>query len=161
MSGIATKAANSVFYKARMAAKERNEMLSSREGASEIIGIDRTRLARIELGTLVPYPEEVVLMADAYNAPELLNFFCAHECPIGKRIAQQADFEELNRMTINILNAVHDVSSVSQTILPVVADGQVTDEEMPEMERILAMLKPVVKAAAELQIWIDKRKGAQ
>ena len=60
MAGIATKAANSVFCKARMEAKEENEMLSSREGAAEVLGIDRTRLARIELGTLTPHPEEAV-----------------------------------------------------------------------------------------------------
>ena len=29
------------------------------DGAAEIIGIDRTRLARIELDTIAPYPEEV------------------------------------------------------------------------------------------------------
>ena len=152
MSGIATKAVNSVFYKARMAAKEHNEMLSSREGAAEVTGIDRTRIARIELNTLVPYPEDVVIMADVYNAPQLMNYFCTHECPIGKRIAQQADLEELNRMTINILNALNGVSSVSQTVLAVVDDGQVTDEEMPEMERVLMLLQQVGKAATETDL---------
>ena len=125
MSGIATKAANSVFYKARMEAKEENEMLSSREGAAEVLGIDRTRLARIELGTLTPYPEEAVLMADAYNAPNLMNHFCTAECPIGKRIMMQADLEQLDKMAIDILAAVHGVANVSDAVLTIVADGRV------------------------------------
>lgn len=60
----ATKAADNAFYKARIAASKCNDRLASREGASEELGIDRTRLARIELGSLNPYPEEVLLMAD-------------------------------------------------------------------------------------------------
>lgn len=73
----ATKAADNAFYKARIAASKCNDRLASREGASEELGIDRTRLARIELGSLNPYPEEVLLMADYYDAPELANHYCS------------------------------------------------------------------------------------
>ena len=52
MPKMATKAADNVFYKARMAAASWNDRLASREGASELTGIDRTRLANIELGTV-------------------------------------------------------------------------------------------------------------
>lgn len=71
MSKNATKASDNVFYRARSAASKYNDRLGSREGASEELGIDRTRLARIELGSLAPYPEEILLMAEIYNAPEL------------------------------------------------------------------------------------------
>jgi hypothetical protein len=159
MAGIATKAANSAFYKARMAARERNEMLSSREGASEVMGIDRTRLARIELGTITPYPEEVVMMADVYNAPELMNYCCTHECPIGRRIITQAGLEQLDRMTINILDAVQSVQGVNAVVLNIASDGQVTDDEIPRLQEVLQSLQKVSKAATELQIWMDKLKG--
>ena len=68
MSKFATKAAANMFCQARYEAAKTNERLSSREGAAEEIGIDRTRLARIELGSTVPYQEEVLLMADCYKA---------------------------------------------------------------------------------------------
>lgn len=61
----ATKAAHNVFYLARKEAEKRNDRLGSREGAEEETGIDRTRLARIEGGVLNPYPEEVLMMAQA------------------------------------------------------------------------------------------------
>lgn len=47
MSKPATKAANSPFYLARMEAAKVNDRFSSREGAADETGIDRTRLARI------------------------------------------------------------------------------------------------------------------
>lgn len=65
-----------MFCQARYEAAKSNERLSSREGAVEEIGIDRTRLARIELGSTIPYQEEVLLMADCYKAPELKGNYC-------------------------------------------------------------------------------------
>lgn len=56
MPKMATKAADNVFYKARIAAASWNDRLGSREGASEVTGIDRTRLANIELGTIRRLP---------------------------------------------------------------------------------------------------------
>lgn len=79
MPKMATKAADNVFYKARIEASSWNDRLSSREGAAEETGLDRTRLAYIELNTINPHPEEVVILSDAYNAPEL--------CKIAKRYA--------------------------------------------------------------------------
>lgn len=106
MAKKATKAAENNFYKARIAAATCNDSLNSREGASEQLGIDRTRLARIELGSLSPYPEEVLLMSDAYNAPELNNYFCSKMCPLGCQTVPTAELLQLDRLTIKILSAL-------------------------------------------------------
>lgn len=45
-----TKAAANEFCIARKRAASFNDKLNSREGAAEVTSIDRTRLARIELG---------------------------------------------------------------------------------------------------------------
>ena len=78
MTKIAPSTAVNEYYLARIAASKANDRLKSRDGASEETGIDHNRLKRIEMGTLTPYSEEIVLMADAYNAPELLNHYCTH-----------------------------------------------------------------------------------
>lgn len=59
MSNIAAKTSANVFYKARCEAAAHNEQLSSREGAADIMSIDRGRIYRIESGIVNPYPEEV------------------------------------------------------------------------------------------------------
>ena len=48
MSKKATKAADNMYYLARCEAAEYHDDFSCREKAAEIIGIDRTRRARIE-----------------------------------------------------------------------------------------------------------------
>ena len=59
MSNIAARTSANVFYKARCEAATHNEQLSSREGAADIMSIDRGRLYRIESGIANPYPEEI------------------------------------------------------------------------------------------------------
>ena len=103
MGKKATKAADNMYYLARSEASEHNPDLSSREKAAEIIGIDRTRLARIELDTIAPYPEEVKAMAAAYNTPELCNSYCAQECPLGKGTVKEITIEDFDRLALKVL----------------------------------------------------------
>lgn len=111
MPKMATKAADNVFYKARIAAASWNDRLGSREGASEVTGIDRTRLANIELGTINPHPEEVLMLSDTYNAPELQNHFCSHLCPLGIGTISPIELEELERVTLQLISAMKSLRS--------------------------------------------------
>lgn len=156
MAKKATKAADNIFYKARMEAAACNDRLSSREGAAEQLGIDRTRLARIELGSLNPYPEEVLLMSDAYNAPELNNYFCSKMCPLGKETIPTAELLHLDRLTIRILTALGNTEFIQRTILEIVKDGVISDDEQPRVEQILTALENVSKVALEMKLWVEK-----
>ena len=101
MSNIAAKTSSNIFYKARCDAAAHNEQLSSREGAADYMSIDRGRLYRIESGIATPYPEEIRLMADLYNAPELENYYCRTMCPLGNEMPK-AELADLDRITLRI-----------------------------------------------------------
>ena len=113
MSKKATKAADNMYYLARCEAAENNDDFSSREKAAEIIGIDRTRLARIELNTIAPYPEEVKAMAEAYNTPELCNSYCAKECPIGRGSIHEVTIDDFDRLALKVLGSLKDIDGLS------------------------------------------------
>lgn len=99
MANVTAKTSSNIFYKARCEAATHNEQLSSREGAADYMSIDRGRLYRIESGIAVPYPEEIRLMADLYNAPELENYFCRMMCPLGCEMPK-AELANLDRITV-------------------------------------------------------------
>ena len=103
MSKYATKAAGNMFCQARYEAAKFNERLGSREGAAEELGVDRTRLARIELGSVTPYPEEVLLMADIYRAPELKGNYCREMCPLGKGMPK-IENQDIDRIALRAFN---------------------------------------------------------
>ena len=156
MPKLATKASDNEFYKARLAASSCNDRLASREGASEETGIDRTRLARIELGSLNPYPEEVLLMADTYDAPQLANFYCSKMCPLGKKTVPPAEMRNIDRLTIRIITALGEANEIRDAILEVVKDGVVTGEEAPRIQAVVAALDQIAITAQELKMWVRK-----
>lgn len=96
MANAAAKTSVNTFYKARCEAATHNEQLSSREGAVDIMFIDRGRWYRIESGIANPYPEEIRLMADLYSAPELENYYCTNMCPLGGDIPR-IDVADIDR----------------------------------------------------------------
>jgi len=151
-----TLAAENVFCVARKEAAKFNDRLNSREGAAEVTGLDRTRLARIELDTITPYPEEVIILADAYNAPELRNYYCTHQCPLGMRTVPPLEMLQLDRLTITILGALGTADDIKKTILSIVEDGRITEDEKPDMDRVVAELDRISKATGELKLWIEK-----
>lgn len=156
MSQNPTKAADNAFCIARKNAAAWSETLNSREGASELLCIDRTRIARIELGSLIPYPEEVLLMADGYNAPELLNHYCSTLCPIGCRTQQKLDVAGLDRLVVKLVSAFRKDDSLGDILLDITEDGVISKEEMPQLEHVLSQLNRLEKIIGELKLWAQK-----
>lgn len=108
MSNVTAKTSANIFYRARCEAVTHNEQLSSREGAADIMSIDRGRLYRIESGIANPYPEEIHLMADLYNAPELENYYCTSICPLAGEMPK-ADLADFDRISLRVLSAFRKI----------------------------------------------------
>lgn len=157
--GKATKAQSSPYYKARIAAAAYNDDFCSREAAADTVGIERTRLARIELGLICPYPEEVRMMADAYNAPELCNYHCTTDCPIGRETVPKAEIGGLEQIAVRVYSALRTADTIREQLIEIAADGVIDDSERPTLAQISARLRRMQAAASELQIYIDKLEG--
>lgn len=155
MANVAAKTSSNAFYKARCAAATHNEQLSSREGAADIMSIDRGRLYRIESGIANPYPEEIHLMADLYNAPELENYYCTHMCPLGDG-KPKAEIENLDRIVLKALSSFRKLGSIRETLLDITEDGIISDDEKPDLEKVIASLEELETVAQNLKLWAKK-----
>ena len=155
MPKFATKAAENMFCRARYEAAKFNERLNSREGAAEELGIDRTRLARIELGSTIPYQEEVLLMADYYRTPELRGNYCREMCPLGRNMPK-IENEGLDRISLRMLSSLGKVNAAKESLLEITADGIITEEEKPELKKIIKTLDEVNEITQNLKNWIEK-----
>lgn len=161
MSKKATKAADNMYYLARTEAAEQNDDFTSREKAAEIIGIDRTRLARIELDTILPYPEEVCAMASAYNTPELCNLYCARVCPIGQGNVREVTIDDFDRLALKVLGSLKDIENIRSTLISISEDGKVNDYERKDFAGILDSLDKISANANALHLWAVKNIGDQ
>ena len=155
MANIAAKTSSNVFYKARCAASAHNEQLSSREGAADIMSIDRGRLYRIESGIANPYPEEIHLMADLYNAPELENYYCTNICPLGGEMPK-ADLADLDRISLRALSTFRKIGETKELLLDITEDGVISEDEKGDLNKVLENLGELEQIAQSLKLWVKK-----
>ena len=156
MGKKATKAADNMYYLARSEAAEGNADFASRDKTAEIIGIDRTRLARIELDAISPYPEEVKAMSEAYNMPELCNSYCARECPIGRNNVPEVTIDDFDRLALKVLGSLKDIDSLRASLIAISEDGVIEEKERPAFQEILDSLEKISTNAKALRLWALK-----
>ncbi|MBR5731682.1 MAG: helix-turn-helix transcriptional regulator, partial [Firmicutes bacterium] len=83
----------------------------SREAASELLEyISPERIEKIESGKSEPHPDEVMTMEEQYGNPELCNYYCTHECPIGMKYVPKAKLSDFSQVTIDIIAALNALS---------------------------------------------------
>ncbi|MBQ7605450.1 MAG: helix-turn-helix transcriptional regulator, partial [Firmicutes bacterium] len=67
--------------------------------------LSASRIEKIENGTLSAHPEDVLQMADVFNKPELCNYFCSKECPIGRKyVPHVKTVHDLPQITMELLS---------------------------------------------------------
>lgn len=155
MANITVETSSNIFFKARCAASTHNERLSSREGAADFLSIDRGRLYRIEKGVANPYPEEVHLMADLYNAPELRNYYCTEICPLGCDMPKVGAVD-LDRITVRALSSFKKISQTEKILLDITEDGVISDDERPALQKVLEDLGELEAITQNLKVWVKK-----
>ena len=159
MGRDATKATGNPWYEARKAAAKYDERLYSREGAAEMLGMSVSAVADAELGTSKVMPvDKAVLMADLYKAPQLINYYCLNECPIGCRHAISDKVENIDRVTVKLLRSmkVDELEEIKDKLLDIAEDGVITDDEKPDIKEVVDYLSNLSEIVSELKIAAEK-----
>ena len=159
MARGATKAVGNCWYEARMRAAQYDDRLMSREGAAELLGMSVSSVADAELGlTKVMPADKAVLMADLYNAPELLHHYCMNECPIGGCMQLSDAVNTIDRITVKLLNEVKKgkLKELRDKLLKIASDGVISDDEIADVEEVMKFVSMISKTASELKIVCEK-----
>jgi transcriptional regulator with XRE-family HTH domain len=140
----------SVYFRAR------EEAGLTRAQASEIIGtISESRLEKLETGKLTVYPEDVVDLAAAYKRPELCNYYCTHECRIGQEMVPEVTSSSLAEITLGILSSLNTLEKQKNRLVEITADGEITDDELPDFAMIQKELDRVDRILESLKLWVS------
>ena len=151
-----TKAAENPFCKARIEAAEWNEKLYSKEYAAEQLGVSVSTLSDYELGiTKCIPPDNILRMSALYNAPEIRNLYCREMCPLGCD-TPKLELEDLDRITVRTLSALSRLATSKEELLDIAADGIVSEDERPTLEKVLRNLEDVAQVAQSLKVWAEK-----
>lgn len=151
MGRISTKKDKSVYQLAR-------EALSlTREKASDLIGfISPEKIEKIENNKVNIQPEDVMAMAECYKAPNLCNYYCSQECPIGQQYVPEIQAKELSQIAIETLNSLNKMNREKERLLEIVEDGKITPDEYADFKAIKQTLDKISLSVDTLQLWIDQ-----
>ena len=125
-----------------------------REKASELLAfISEDRLERIENEKVQPAPEDVIRMSQVYNAPELCNYYCSHECPIGMKYVPSIEMTELPAIILETVASLNAVYPLTNRLIEISRDGKISEDEIPDFSNIQENLEKVSRAIEALQLW--------
>lgn len=158
----ASKAVGNRWYQARIKASKYNEKLSSREGAAEALHMSVDAVTDAELGLSKVMPvDKAVLMADLYGDVSLLNYYCLNECPIGRTLPISDETPDIDRITVSLIasNRIGEVNRIAETLLGIAEDGEVSEDELDELEKVVQNLEEISVKTSKLRNLLESEKN--
>lgn len=135
----------------------REELGLSREKASELLeSITPERIEKIESEKSLPYPDEVLTMAEKYKRPSLCNYFCSHQCPIGQEYVPEVEVKELSSIVLEMLASLNSVNKRKERLIEITADGKIDNDEIDDFIFIQDELERISITVETLQLWAEK-----
>lgn len=134
----------------------RENMEYSRAAASEKMEyISADRIEKIESEKSLPQPEEVLAMAECYKNPSLCNYYCSHECPIGREYVPEVKTKELSQITLEMLASLNRLSSKKDRFIEMTVDGEISPDEMPDFIALQEDLEKMSLIIDSLNLWVS------
>ena len=135
----------------------REAMDYTRDKAAEEMGyVSADRIEKIESEKTIPHPDEILAMASAYKSPELCNYYCTHECPIGQKNMPVLEVKGLSQIVLEMLAGLNAVNKEKERLIEITVDGEISEDEINDFVAIKEELRKIATSVDGLQLWVDK-----
>lgn len=151
MARVSTKENKNIYQLTR------EELKLSREAAGELLeSIPPDRIEKIENERSLPHPEEILVMADKYKQPELCNYYCANQCPIGQQYVPEVKIKALSQIVLEMLASLNAMNKQKERLIEITADGQISGDEIEDFIFIQEELERISITVETLQLWSEQ-----
>ena len=146
------------FYKARIASNK--DDFKNRRDTAENIYISRRRLEEIETGKREPYTDELLIMAEAYDAPYLIEHYCNHICKIGQKFGCKyvENKGDAYKATVMFIKSLKEAEQAKENILEILSDGKISKNEISMLDEAISKLNETMTDIINLKIALEKEK---
>lgn len=135
----------------------RENLALTREEASELlVTVSPERIEKIENERSLPYPDEVLVMADKYKQPKLCNFYCANQCPIGQQYVPEVKIKDLSQIVLEMLASLNSMQKKKDRLIEITVDGEISGDELEDFIYIQEELERISIAVETLQLWSEQ-----
>ena len=151
MARVSTKKNKNIYHTTR----ERLQL--TREEASELLEtIAPERIEKIENERTLPHPDEVLRMAEKYRQPNLCNYYCANQCPIGQQYVPEVKLKDLSQIVLEMLASLNSMQKQKERLIEITVDGKISEDEIEDFIYIQEELERISIAVEALQLWAEQ-----
>lgn len=151
MARVSTKENKNIYQLTREGLK------LTRETASELLEtIPPERIEKIENERSLPHPDEVLTMTEKYKCPNLCNYYCANQCPIGREYVPEVKIKDLSQIVLEMLASLNAMNKRKDRLIEITADGKISDDELEDFLYIQEELERISITVETLQLWAEK-----
>lgn len=151
MARVSTKANKNIYHQTREA------LHLTREAASEVLEtIPPERIEKIENERCLPHPDEVLVMAEKYKQPDLCNYYCANQCPIGRQYVPEVKIKDLSQIVLEMLASLNAMNKKKERLIEITVDGVISDDELSDFLFIQKELEQISITVETLQLWAER-----
>ncbi len=127
----------------------------TQEKAAPLLNISVDMLSLYELGKSSTPPDIAYRMGLVYHAPEIWVAYCS-KCPLCGKTKPQVELKPIERIALQLINNTSEVNTVRDTIASITADGVITEDEKPQLKKVLDYLDELEKSIAEFRLRVQK-----
>lgn len=139
--------------------QKREALNLSREAASEQMKlVSADRIEKIENEKSNPHPDEILAMAQCYQAPELCNYYCSHTCPIGIEHVPALEEKELPQIALEVLASLNALEKRKERLIEISMDGKISKDQKEDFTSIKEELDFMSNAIQSLSLWLEKNQ---
>lgn len=136
---------------------KREELGLSREKVSKLLEcVPPERIEKIDSEKVLPHPEEVLIMADKYKSPELCNYYCSNQCPIGQQYVPEIKMKELPQIILETVASLNKMNKKQERLIEITADGIIDNDELDDFIYIQEELEKISVNVETLQLWSER-----
>ena len=151
MPKVSSKENKNVYF------QKREELKLTRDQASELLeSIPPERIEKIENERVEPHPDEILLMSEKYKAPELCNYYCSNQCPIGQRYVPEVKIQNLSQIVLKMVDSLNTVQDYQRRLINITADGVIDDTEIDDFVEIQNEVEEISVTVEALQLWAEQ-----
>ena len=130
--------------------------LTREEASGLLVTMSPERIEKIESERSMPHPDEVLLMSDAYKQPNLCNYYCANQCPIGQQYVPEVKIKDLSQIVLETLASLNTMQQKKDRLIEITVDGHISGDELADFVRIQEELEKISVAVETLQLWCER-----
>lgn len=151
MARVSTKENKNIYQLTRESLK------LTRESASELLEtISPERIEKIENERSLPYPDEVLTMAEKYRAAQPLQLLLRQSVSHRAAVCAEIQIKDLSQIVLEMLASLNSMHRQKERLIEITADGRISGDELADFIYIQEALERISITVETLQLWSEK-----